>query len=79
MTGVIADLETIWLHVLEAHFGIAKKELRLYKAVLVIPDIYNRTYLKELTTLLLSKMEFGSCFLVQVSQLDFFLRLLRFI
>lgn len=66
MTSILADLETIWLHILETHYNIAKKDLRLYKAVLIIPDIYNRTYLKELTTLLLSKMEFGSCFLVQV-------------
>lgn len=65
MTAILADLETIWLYILENHFAIAKKDLKLYKAVLVVPDIYNRTYLKELTTLLLSKMEFGSCFLVQ--------------
>lgn len=38
----------------------------MYKAVLVIPDVYNRSHLKELMTLLLIKMGFGSCFLVQV-------------
>jgi actin-related protein 8 len=36
-----------------------------YKAVLVIPDIYNRLHLKELTSLLLTRIGFGHCFLVQ--------------
>ena len=36
-----------------------------YKAVLVIPDIYNRRYLKELVGLLLGPLGFGGCFLVQ--------------
>lgn len=66
MTGVLADLEAIWMYVLETHFLIEKKDLNAYKAVLIIPDVYNRTYLKELTTLLLIKMGFGGCFLVQV-------------
>lgn len=33
--------------------------------VLVIPDIYNRLHLRELTSLLLCKIGFGSCFLIQ--------------
>lgn len=39
----------------------------MYKAVLIVPDIYNRGHLRELMNLLLVKMGFGSCFLVQVS------------
>ncbi|XP_022914944.1 actin-related protein 8 [Onthophagus taurus] len=65
ITSILADLETIWLHILETNFNIPQQNLKMYKAVLIIPDIYNRTYLKELTTLLLNRMEFGSCFLVQ--------------
>lgn len=66
ITAIMADLETIWTHVLDTHFGISRKNLKFYRAVLVIPDVYNRTYLRELTTLLLAKIGFGSCFLVQV-------------
>lgn len=40
----------------------------MYKAVLIVPDIYNRGHLRELMNLLLLKMGFGSCFLVQVSK-----------
>jgi actin-related protein 8 len=39
--------------------------LQNYRAVLVIPDIYKRRHLRELMTLLLTKMRFGGCFLVQ--------------
>jgi actin-related protein 8 len=68
MTSVLVDLETIWTHVLETHFQIEKKDFKYHKAVLIIPDVYNRTYLRELMYLLLLKMGFGSCFLVQVTQ-----------
>lgn len=36
-----------------------------YRAVLVIPDIYNRLFLKELVGLLLIQLGFGGCFLLQ--------------
>lgn len=36
-----------------------------YKAILVIPDIYNRLYIKELVSLLLCRLGFGGCFLLQ--------------
>lgn len=65
MTAVISDLQQIWLSVLQCIMGISAKELSSYKAVLVVPDIYNHTHLKELTNLLLNKMKFGSCFLIQ--------------
>ncbi|KAJ8976225.1 hypothetical protein NQ317_013617 [Molorchus minor] len=49
----------------KSNFQINSKDLKYYKAVLVIPDVYNRIYLRELMYLILSKMGFGSCFLVQ--------------
>ncbi|XP_058461136.1 actin-related protein 8 [Malaya genurostris] len=65
LTGVIADLQEIWEYVLKNRLKIDLKQLRNYKAVLVIPDIYNRAHLKEFTTLLLNKIGFGYCFLLQ--------------
>lgn len=65
MTAVVADLETIWTYVLETHFQITRKDFQQYKAVLVVPDVYNRTFLRELMYLLLCKIGFDSCFLVQ--------------
>ncbi|XP_066259559.1 actin-related protein 8 isoform X2 [Euwallacea similis] len=65
MTAVLADLETIWSYVIETQLQINIQDLKNFKAVLIIPDVYNRTYLRELTYLLLNSMRFGSCFLVQ--------------
>lgn len=66
LRAVLANLKTIWEHVLNKKMNIPLKDLRHYRAVLVVPDIYNRHYLKELTTLLLCEMGFGGCFLLQV-------------
>lgn len=65
MMAVLADLQAIWEYVLARRFGIDVSDLSQYKVVLVIPDIYNRGHLRELTSLLLTKMGFGSCFLIQ--------------
>ncbi|XP_055591976.1 actin-related protein 8 [Uranotaenia lowii] len=65
MTSVMADLQEIWEYVLRYRLRIDLKQLKHFKAVLVIPDIYNRAHLKELTTLLLNRIGFGCCFLVQ--------------
>ncbi|XP_055679254.1 actin-related protein 8 [Lutzomyia longipalpis] len=65
LTSVLTDLQAIWEYVLSAVMEIKISDLSAYKAVLVIPDIYNRAYLRELMTLLLCRMGFKSCFLVQ--------------
>ncbi|XP_055716979.1 actin-related protein 8 [Phlebotomus papatasi] len=65
LSSVLTDLQAIWEHVLLATMEIKTTDLSAYKCVLVIPDIYNRAYLRELVTLLLCRIGFGSCFLVQ--------------
>lgn len=67
LRSVLADLKTIWEYVLTAKMDVPLRDLRHYRAVLIIPDIYNRHYLKELTTLMLCEIGFGGCFLLQVS------------
>lgn len=63
--NVLDNLETIWVFAIVEKLGIPRKELPNYKAVLVIPDLFNRTHVKELTNLLLNRLGFDSCFLVQ--------------
>ncbi|XP_015118934.1 actin-related protein 8 isoform X2 [Diachasma alloeum] len=65
LTAILADLKTIWEFVLVKKLQIPLKDLKHYRAVLIIPDIYNRYYLKELTTLMLCDIGFGGCFLLQ--------------
>nr|SVE92898.1 EOG090X02LT [Moina brachiata] len=65
LSSVLADLETIWGHCIESLLEIPRADLKSYRAVLVIPDIYNRPYLKEFVNLLLNQLGFGGCFLLQ--------------
>lgn len=65
LTAVMADLKTIWEYVLAEKLDIPLRDLKHYRAVLVVPDIYHRPYLKELIGLLLDEMRFGRCFLLQ--------------
>ncbi|XP_043505064.1 actin-related protein 8 isoform X1 [Polistes fuscatus] len=65
LKAVMADLKTIWEYVLTDKMNIPLRDLKHYRAVLVIPDIYNRQYLRELTTLMLCEIGFGACFLLQ--------------
>lgn len=65
LMSVLADLQCIWEYFIQYKLNINLTELGQYKVALIIPAIYNRTHLKELTNLLLLKMGFGSCFLVQ--------------
>ncbi|CAH1122302.1 unnamed protein product [Ceutorhynchus assimilis] len=65
ITAVIADLETIWSYIIETCLQINVNELRNFRVVLIIPDVYNRLYLRELMHLLLGTMGFGSAFFVQ--------------
>lgn len=65
--SVMADMKTIWEYVLTEKMNISLKDIKHYRAVLVIPDIYNRQYLKEFVTLMLHDIGFKECFLLQVS------------
>ncbi|XP_051170338.1 actin-related protein 8 [Leptopilina boulardi] len=65
LRSVLADLKAIWEYVLTGKLDIPLRDLKHYRAVLIIPDIYNRLYLKELTTLVLCEIGFGGCFLLQ--------------
>ncbi|KAF4527672.1 hypothetical protein B566_EDAN015129 [Ephemera danica] len=67
LTAVLANLETIWRWALQNKLGITSRDIKNYRAVLIIPDIYNRQHLKELTSLLLCKLKFGGCFLDHVA------------
>lgn len=64
--GFILGTSSNWNRFVHVQFCVDFSELYKYKAVLLVPDIYNRGHLRELMHLLLLKIGFGSCFLVQV-------------
>lgn len=63
--NVIDQLQAIWEYAITVKLGIPLKDLHTCKAVLIIPDIFNRSHSKEITNMLLNRMGFDSCFLVQ--------------
>ncbi|XP_017085639.1 actin-related protein 8 isoform X2 [Drosophila eugracilis] len=63
----LQHLERIWSFALETRLKIPLRELGSHCAVLVVNDVYVRRYLREFMTLLLQRLGFRRCFLVQDS------------
>jgi len=64
-TAILSDLECIWRHAIETELGIAPTDFGLYRVVLVIPAVYQRSLIKHYVTILLLKMGFGHAFVTQ--------------
>jgi len=67
LTSVMADLEVIWGHVLQELMEVPLKDLKHYKAVLLISDIYCHSHVKSLVSLLLDSLGFGAIIVHQES------------
>ncbi|XP_034114883.1 actin-related protein 8 [Drosophila albomicans] len=67
LQATLSHVERIWTHALEQRLGIARRDLTTHSAVLVVNDVYVRRHLREQMTLLLQRMGFQRCFLVQDS------------
>ncbi|XP_074646426.1 actin-related protein 8-like [Tubulanus polymorphus] len=67
ITAVLHDIETIWADAIQHHLDIPLNNLKHYRAILLIPDIYNRHHVKELMNVLLNKLGFSAAFVVQES------------
>ncbi|EDV34171.1 uncharacterized protein Dana_GF21170 [Drosophila ananassae] len=67
LQATLQHLERIWAYALEVRLKIALRDLGTHCAVLVVNDVYVRRYLREFMTLLLQRLGFQRCFLVQDS------------
>uniref|UniRef100_A0A8D0CZ17 Actin-related protein 8 n=1 Tax=Sander lucioperca TaxID=283035 RepID=A0A8D0CZ17_SANLU len=67
LTAVLADLETIWSHVIQKQLEIPLKDLKYYRCILLVPDIYNRQHIKEVVNMLLLNMGFSAIIVHQES------------
>uniref|UniRef100_A0A8D0LCU4 Actin related protein 8 n=1 Tax=Sphenodon punctatus TaxID=8508 RepID=A0A8D0LCU4_SPHPU len=67
VTAVLADLEVIWSHVIQKYLEIPLKDLKYYRCILLIPDIYNKQHVKELVNTTLMKMCFSGIVVHQES------------
>lgn len=64
-SAILADLVTIWSYAIKELLKIPLDTLSEYKAVLIIPAMYQRSLIKHLVSLLLIDIGFGGCFVVQ--------------
>ncbi|EEB93425.1 hypothetical protein MPER_07917, partial [Moniliophthora perniciosa FA553] len=55
---ILNDMETILRHTIKERLGIEPRDYSKYSIVLVIPDLYDRTYVRDLVHLLLVSMGF---------------------
>ncbi|KAJ7759249.1 hypothetical protein B0H16DRAFT_1534975 [Mycena metata] len=55
---ILADVETVIAHTLRDRMGIKPRDYKDYSVVLVVPDLYDRPYLREFANLLLVTMGF---------------------
>uniref|UniRef100_A0A8C3L5W6 Actin-related protein 8 n=1 Tax=Chrysolophus pictus TaxID=9089 RepID=A0A8C3L5W6_CHRPC len=67
LTAVLADLEVIWSHAIQKYLEIPLKDLKYYRCILLIPDIYNKQHVKELVNMILMKMGFSGIVVHQES------------
>ncbi|CAH2313116.1 actin-related 8 [Pelobates cultripes] len=67
LSAVITDLETIWSHVIQKLLEIQLKDLKYYRCILLIPDIYNRQHVKEMVTMVVMKLGFSGIIVHQES------------
>uniref|UniRef100_G3WUL6 Actin-related protein 8 n=1 Tax=Sarcophilus harrisii TaxID=9305 RepID=G3WUL6_SARHA len=67
LTAVLADLEAIWSHVIQKYLEIPLKDLKYYRCILLIPDIYNKQHVKEMVNMTLMKMGFSGIVVHQES------------
>lgn len=63
----MGDIQLILEEAIKSEMGISATEFPNYSAVLVIPDLFEKNYVNEMTRLLFQDMGFGKVAYLQVS------------
>ncbi|KAJ7890459.1 hypothetical protein B0H14DRAFT_2336137 [Mycena olivaceomarginata] len=56
--SILSDIETVIQHTLQSKLGVQPRDYKDYSVVLVVPDLYERSYIREFANLLLVTMGF---------------------
>lgn len=64
---LMGDMEAIWSTVLRDGLKVERKQYKDYSVILVVPDFYERTYMREMCNLILVTMGFKQLCVQQVS------------
>ena len=66
-TSVAEDIETLWGHAIETYLNIPIKDFSYYRAVLLVPDVFNRSHVKMLIDIVLNRLKFSCITVAQES------------
>jgi actin-related protein 8 len=64
---LMEDIQIIIEEGIKNELGLEKKELVNYRAVLVVPDLYERNYVTDMVELLMKEIRFAECCIIQES------------
>ncbi|KAG1222465.1 hypothetical protein G6F62_008954 [Rhizopus arrhizus] len=67
LNAVLGDLEAIWTTVVTNDLEVEKSDFKNYNVVLIVPDLIDKSYLCELTRMLLVHMNFKAVLVQQES------------
>ncbi|CAG7815434.1 unnamed protein product [Allacma fusca] len=65
ISSVFTDLEVIWSSCIAEKLDIPIKDLKHYKAVVIVPVMFDRVHAREMLNLVLNRLGFGMAFLLQ--------------
>ncbi|KAI5782655.1 hypothetical protein EDC01DRAFT_619162 [Geopyxis carbonaria] len=64
---LLEDIQTIIEEGIKNELGLEKKQLEEYRAVLVVPDLYERNYVMDMVDMLMKEVRFGEICIIQES------------
>jgi actin-related protein 8 len=64
---LIGDMQLILEGAIQTEMGIKRSEISSYSAVLVIPDLFDKAYVNEMTRMLFQDMGFAKVAFLQVT------------
>lgn len=66
ITAVATSIERLWGKAIETFLDIPVKDFQFYRAVLIIPDIFDRDHMKLLIDIVLNRLKFSCIIVAQV-------------
>jgi actin-related protein 8 len=63
---LLEDIQIIIEEGIKNELGLEKKELGNYRAVLVVPDLYERSYVTDMVEMLMKEIRFAEICIIQV-------------
>ncbi|KAK3728625.1 hypothetical protein QZH41_011698, partial [Actinostola sp. cb2023] len=67
LTAICEDMERIWANAIQTSLNISLSDLAFYRAVLIIPESFNKNHIKEMMDILINRLKFSSAIIQKES------------